>query len=99
MIRQHGGASQVWGAPLLFLGWLMGADDGVSPREILLAAMHAKWRAGAVDEAVALARIAAPYLHPRARAGAGGGDLARLSDEELRKIAGGISEEAGGGGG
>ena len=80
----------------------MGAEVGVSPLEILLAAMHAKWRAGAVDEAVALARIAAPYLHPRARAGTGTGELHRLSDEELAKLAGPLAEvggEAASGGG
>ncbi len=36
-----------------------------TPLDILLQAMQRKWRAGDLDGAAALARAAAPYLHPR----------------------------------
>lgn len=38
---------------------------GVSPLAVLLAAMRARWQSGDLDGAAALARAAAPYLHPR----------------------------------
>lgn len=41
------------------------AADAPTPLDILLGAMHAKWRAGDHDAAAALARAAAPYIHPR----------------------------------
>jgi hypothetical protein len=36
-----------------------------TPLEVLLAAMQRKWEDGDLDGAAALARAAAPYLHPR----------------------------------
>jgi hypothetical protein len=36
-----------------------------TPLEVLLAAMQRKWEEGDLDGAAALARAAAPYLHPR----------------------------------
>ncbi len=40
-------------------------SDGLSPLDILLAVMRAKWQEGDADGAAELARAAAPYLHPR----------------------------------
>lgn len=55
---------------------------------ILLETMRAKYADGDVDGAVALARIAAPYLHPRVAAASPrtdltAEDLAALSDVDL----------------
>lgn len=62
------------------------ATDGPSPLDILLAAMQRKWNEGDADGATALARIAAPYLHPRRAASAGNSrELRSLSDAELAK--------------
>jgi hypothetical protein len=36
-----------------------------TPLAVLLAAMHAKWDEGDLEGAAALARAAAPYVHPR----------------------------------
>jgi hypothetical protein len=43
----------------------MARRDEPTPLAVLLAAMHAHWRNGEFDKAAGLARIAAPYLHPR----------------------------------
>jgi hypothetical protein len=37
----------------------------LSPLDVLLTAMRRKWQDGDLDAAAALARAAAPYLHPR----------------------------------
>jgi hypothetical protein len=39
--------------------------DELTPLSVLLRVMHAKWKEGDWDGAVAIARTAAPYLHPR----------------------------------
>lgn len=59
-----------------------------SPLVILLETMRAKYADGDIDGAVALARIAAPYLHPRIPAAMPVADpsaeeLAMLSDADL----------------
>jgi len=50
---------------------------------ILLAAMQRKWDDGDYDGAAALARVAAPYLHPRVLAARPSTDLATLADQDL----------------
>ena len=64
------------------------ADHAPSPLAILLAVMRAKWQEGDLDGAVAIARIAAPYVHARRSSIAdslAAGDPARLSDDELER--------------
>ncbi len=61
----------------------------VSPLDVLLKAMRLKWRKGDQDGAAALAKAAAPYIHPRAN---GSKDEATppiegLSDAELIQLA------------
>jgi len=41
------------------------AADGITPLEVMLTAMRMAWDAQKIDEAVAVARDAAPYMHPR----------------------------------
>ncbi len=39
-----------------------------TPLQVLLAVMHRKWAAGDLDGAASLARSAAAFVHPRAKA-------------------------------
>ena len=55
----------------------------LSPLDILLAAMHARWAAGDHDAAVALAAKAAPYVHPRAPATPPQQDMRHIPDGQL----------------
>lgn len=60
--------------------------DGMSaltPLDILLSMMRRRWAARQFDEAVALARIAAPYLHGKAPSARPEGDLAGVPDDKL----------------
>lgn len=57
-----------------------------TPLDILLHAMHQKWAAGDQDGAVQLARVTAPYLHPRVPAAAPTSDLRTLTDAELDRL-------------
>ena len=41
------------------------AEDGVLPLEVMLGVMREHYAAGRCDEAAAVAKDAAPYLHPR----------------------------------
>lgn len=54
-----------------------------TPLAIILATMHRKYADGDHDGAVALARIAAPYLHPKIPAAIPATDLAAMPDAEL----------------
>jgi hypothetical protein len=56
------------------------------PLHVLLLVMRRKWDEGDEDGAVALAKIAAPYLHPRVPAARPVGDLAGVSDDELDRF-------------
>ena len=58
----------------------------LTPLHILLLVMRRKWREGDLDGAVALAKIAAPYLHPKVPAARPAGDLAGVSDDELDRF-------------
>ena len=55
----------------------------LSPLDVLLAAMHARWAAGDHDAAVNLAAKAAPYVHPRAPATPPQQDMRRITDGQL----------------
>ena len=53
----------------------------------MLETMNQHWAAGEVEEAVALAKAAAPYVHPRAQHGRAV-DLQECDDDELGRRAG-----------
>lgn len=55
----------------------------LSPLYVLLTVMRQRWEAGDLEGAVALAKIAAPYMHGRAALARPLGALAGVSDEEL----------------
>ncbi len=57
-----------------------------TPLSIILATMRQKYAAGDLDGAVALARIAAPYLHPRVSSTTLPTELAAMSDADLDAI-------------
>jgi hypothetical protein len=63
--------------------------DEPTPLQILLLVMRQRWRDEDVDGAVALAKIAAPYLHARVPAARPAADLAGVSDDELDRFDGG----------
>ena len=54
-----------------------------SPLTIILVAMHRRWAEGDEAGAVALARVAAPYVHPRAPAVKNNMDVSLIHDAEL----------------
>ncbi len=54
-----------------------------SPLFVMLTVMRRKWRDGDEDGAVALAKVAAPYVHPKVPAARPCMDLAQVSDDEL----------------
>ena len=58
----------------------------VTPLYILLSVMRRKWLADDLDGAVALAKVAAPYMHPKVPAARPIFDLSEVSDEELDRI-------------
>lgn len=55
----------------------------VSPLHIMLTLMNRHWAAGNEAEAVALAKLAAPFVHPRAPAARAPIDLSEASDDQL----------------
>lgn len=55
----------------------------ISPLDILLTLMRRHWAVGEESEAVALAKLAAPFVHPRAQASRAASDLAGVSDDDL----------------
>jgi len=57
-----------------------------SPLDIMLTTMRRKWRDGDEDGAVALAKAAAPYIHPKAAAAHPINDLAQVSDDDLDEL-------------
>jgi len=68
-----------------------------TPLAVLLAVMRRKWDEGDLDAAAALARAAAPYLHPRRAALRADGvvaDAHRLSDAELDGLLGNGSDQS-----
>jgi hypothetical protein len=61
------------------------ADDSPSPLDVLLKTMHRRWQEGKLEDAVALAKAAAPYLHAKA-AGRGKVELGALRDDQLDEL-------------
>lgn len=59
----------------------------LTPLHVLLDAMRRRWAAGDEDGAIALAKAAAPYVHPRAQARATP-DMQDMDDDELAGVAG-----------
>ena len=55
----------------------------LSPLAIILTTMRQRYADGDLDGAIALARIAAPYLHPRLPASVPPADLAAMTDADL----------------
>ena len=60
--------------------------DGATPLHILLSVMRSKWAANDIDGAVALAKVAAPYMHPKVPAARPVSDLSGVSDAALDVI-------------
>jgi len=65
-----------------------------SPLYVLLTVMRQRWAANDQEAAVALARVAAPYMHGRAVTMRPAGELAGISDDELDSWAGDFGGEA-----
>lgn len=57
--------------------------DEVSPLTVLLTVMRRRWTANDEPGAVALARIAAPYMHGRVCPARAFGELSEVPDDEL----------------
>lgn len=55
----------------------------ISPLDIMLTLMRRHWAAGEVAAAVPLAKLAVPFVHPRAQASRTSLDLSEASDDEL----------------
>ena len=58
----------------------------ITPLHILLSVMRKKWEADDWDGAVALAKVVAPYMHPKVPSAQPIFDLSGVSDEELDRI-------------
>ena len=58
-------------------------DPNVSPLHIILTTMRDRYALGDFDGAIALARIAAPYLHPKLPASTPPAELAAMTDADL----------------
>jgi hypothetical protein len=58
-------------------------SSNLTPLGIILKTMRARYSGGDVDGALALAKIAAPYMHPRMTSTTPAASLADLTDAEL----------------
>ena len=58
----------------------------LSPLALILKEMHRRYEAGEFDAAMSLARIAAPYIHPRVPATKPAVDLAAMPDDDLDSV-------------
>ena len=58
----------------------------ITPLQVLLSVMQQKWKEKDLDGAVALARIAAPYLHAKVPAARAAAELSGVSDDELDRL-------------
>lgn len=65
----------------------------LSPLYVLLTMMRRRWEADDHEGAVALARLAAPYMHGRATPMRVAGELAGVPDEELDSWTAGFGGE------
>ena len=59
-----------------------------TPLDILLSEMRRKWDANDKEGAVALARLAAPYLHPRVQPTKPAAEMSKLTDADLDQLCG-----------
>lgn len=67
------------------------AGDAPTPLALMLSVMRSKWDTGDVDDAVALAKAIAPYLHPKAPAAKADEALADMRDDRLDELCEGAS--------
>ena len=70
----------------------------VLPLYVLLEVMRQRWKEENWEGAVALAKVAAPYLHGKAPLARPGDDLAGVTDEELERVGWACREGSGGDG-
>ena len=61
-------------------------EEELSPLDVLLQAMRQRWHEGKADEAVALAKAAAPYVHAKPASGRGAGSLSGLGGNRLDEL-------------
>jgi hypothetical protein len=73
------------------------AAEGITPLEVMLADMRAKYAAGDLDAAADRARDCAPYMHPRLSSISADyrriTSIQQLTDEEILAIVAGAHEE------
>lgn len=62
------------------------AEDIAMPLDVMLHTMRHHWREGRIEEAIALAKAAAPYLHAKPGAGRIAATLGALRDDELDEL-------------
>ncbi|MGO8867340.1 MAG: hypothetical protein ACLQME_12630 [Alphaproteobacteria bacterium] len=55
---------------------------GITPLEVMLKTMRMFWRKGEREKAAAIAKDAAPYVHPRLSSASLSGDFGFLTHEE-----------------
>ena len=60
--------------------------NNLTPLAMILTTMRRHWDKSEYDAAIALARIAAPYLHPRLPASAPTAELAVMTDADLDAV-------------
>ncbi len=73
---------------------LLDKMEQLTPLQVLLALMQRKWDAGDENEAAALARATASYVHPRAVTKGNNPDLSQLTDADLDTYGEGRGMEA-----
>ena len=56
------------------------------PLDVILQTMRQHWREGRLEEAVALAKAAAPYLHAKPGGNRPAATLAALEDDQLDEL-------------
>ena len=64
------------------------------PLDVMLHTMRSHWREGRVEEAIALAKAAAPYLHAKAVGSRAAATLAALEDDQLDELCRGTLDGA-----
>ena len=56
------------------------------PLDVMLQTMRLYWREGRVEEAIALAKAAAPYLHAKPGSGRVAATFADMEDDQLDEL-------------
>ncbi len=64
----------------------MSGDALMAPLDVLLQAMREHWDADKKDEAVALAKAAAPYVHAKPASSRGARSLSSLGGDRLHDL-------------